>query len=331
MALYTWLEESDENKRTYANMRDVEALMAARHYHTLEKRSTGKWLLATVACAVITFSVWSLYTLWGSTSETETTGIHMGNEIRLVSADRNYAIDADHTDSISVVEQEQLFRQVQAGKSETNRLIVPDGKLFSIRLSDGTIVRLNSMSELHFPSEFTKGERVVELTGEAFFDVSHDPQHPFIVKTGNSCIRVLGTRFNVSAYPDYGQEAISLVEGSVEAIAADKTMRIRPGEQIKVIPRTGQMEKGEFNPEEVMAWMNGTFFFEDQPLAYVLKALERWYSVKFEFASESLKDIPVYIRISKEKSVEDLFRALEATRKISFRQEEGRVVVESNE
>lgn len=327
--LYSWLEESEDHKHAYASIRDVQALRMAAHLGNVRTRDyRGRYLLSVAACLVLSLAVWSLYIFSRQDEPLLLTSAQMPKEVVLIASDQVYRIATDSVGT-DIVEQQELLRTMNVGDTKSNRLIVPQGKIFSIKLSDGTVVWLNSMSELRFPSKFGNGERLVELSGEAFFEVARDSNSPFIVKTGNSRIRVLGTCFNVSVYKDYGQEMVSLVEGSVEATVCKQVVKLVPGEQLAWLPRTGQVSKGNFNPEEVMAWMNGDFFFEDQPLAYVLKAFERWYGVEFEYAAEALKDIHVYIRIGKEKALEDLFQALETTLKISFRQEGGKVWVES--
>lgn len=325
--LLTWLEENDENKHLYASIRDLQALITAQSFRTIKRsRRSNRWWGIAAACIGVSLAVWGLYTLSAEKDSQLVATARTEKEVILISANRTYTISTDTTTE-KVMEQQQLLKTLPDANQELNRLIVPQGKIFSIRLCDGTVVHLNSMSELSFPSEFTGNQREVTLKGEAFFDVTHDAAHPFILSTEHSVIRVLGTRFNVSAYTNDQQETISLVEGCVETKATDQQIKLMPGEQVVVTTGSQEMKKSNFNPEEVMSWMDGFFFFEDQPLNVVLKAVARWYQVDFEFASEELKEIDIYIRIRKEKPIEDLFRALEATQKISFRQEGKKIVV----
>lgn len=311
--LYNWLMESDGNKRSYARMRDVDTLLNIEAHTAVPKRRLHRRWALSAACAVLAFGIFSTL-LWQLPSHTPDS--LPTNEILLISAENTYTIDADTT----IVEQKELLRKVKNEQSAYNRLLVPQGKVFSVRLDDQTVVHLNSMSELHFPAEFTGNTRSVKLTGEAFFDVARDTTRPFIVETRHNKIEVLGTQFNVSAYTEDTQETISLLEGCVQTTVAGKTEKLLPNEQLAFTIDSRQMEKTTFKAEEITAWMNGIFFFEDRPLGQVLKALERWYQVKFEFADPSFLNIPVYIRLSKEKPIETLLQALESTQKLTFQE-----------
>ena len=321
--LLVWLGENDDHKRMYAAVRDVQALTVALNAKKAVSRARHReWWRIAAACIGFSLAIWGLYTLIGRENDRVSTVATAEDEIRLISAGLTYTITADSATE-KVVEQQQLLQIVPSDHQQFNRLIVPRGKVFSVRLCDGTVVRLNSMSELRFPSEFVGDKRSVELTGEAFFDVARDTACPFVVTTENSTVCVVGTQFNVAAYAGDEQETVSLLEGCVETIAMGQQMELMPGEQVTVITGIQEMKKSVFNPEEVMAWMDGFFFFEDQPLDVVLKTVGRWYQVEFKFAEEELKEMKVYVRMRREKPIEDLFRALEATGKISFDNAEG--------
>lgn len=177
-SLWAWLDESDEHKRMYAAIRDAHALksaVVAKNVKTVLWKRYGRWLVA--ACIGFALVVAGLHTFQRKEQSTLLVEVTEKEEVTLISDGHTYIVE---TDSVTdeAVEQQQLMRQVPKTSGQKNHLKVPRGKVFSIRLSDGTVVRLNAMSELHFPSEFTGDRRQVALTGEAFFDVARQPDCP---------------------------------------------------------------------------------------------------------------------------------------------------------
>lgn len=156
----------------------------------------------------------------------------------------------------------------------------PRGGTYQILLPDGSKVWLNAASTFKFPSAFSKsGNRTVELSGEAYFEISKDPAHPFVVKTDQQTIKVLGTHFNVTAYKDESEERTVLLEGSVN-INNKKTLS--PGQQSQ-ISADGNISIETVDPESAVAWKNGYFMFKDVPLEIVMRQLSRWYDIEIVY------------------------------------------------
>ena len=160
-------------------------------------------------------------------------------------------------------------------------------------LSDSTRVWLNASSSISFPVTFSKDERVVELTGEAYFEVktiieaSPDGgqvrKRPFKVKIGDLEIEVLGTHFNVNAYGDDHAINTALLEGSVRAMQHAESKTIVPGQEVRV-DMTGKMEVvNNINVDKVIAWKNGLFHFDRTRVTDIMKQLSRWYDVDVEY------------------------------------------------
>jgi len=153
-------------------------------------------------------------------------------------------------------------------------------------LADGTKVWLNSASTLRYPSRFDGDERIVEMEGEAYFEVapfSSKSPRPFLVKTENQTLKVLGTHFNVSAYADEEETKTTLVEGAVQIVNL-KTKRmntLKPGEQS--IVRSTQTEIYNVNPETAVAWKSGIFHFEDTPFEQMMRQIARWYDIEVNY------------------------------------------------
>ena len=159
------------------------------------------------------------------------------------------------------------------------------GTTTSFELPDHSRVWLNSGSSLRYPSRFSDGERMVELAGEAYFEVEADPGNPFCVSTGSGLETVAyGTEFNVSAYPDDDYTETVLAEGVVSIrIAGEEKCQLEPGESGKYCSRNGQLEIGQVNTYEKTAWREGKMIFRNASLEEVFERLGRRYNIDFEF------------------------------------------------
>lgn len=175
--------------------------------------------------------------------------------------------------------------QVLAGKSKAkktvyNTLNVPHGESYSIMLTDGTRIWVNALSELKFPSSFEGStERVVELSGEGYFEVARDTAHPFRVVTPRQTIVVTGTEFNVTAYA--GQtDRTTLCSGSVTVgTATGKTIHLTPGQQLS-LDSSGEPTVTEVNSYIYTAWRTGEYYFDNQTLGEVFLTLGRWFDIR---------------------------------------------------
>lgn len=174
-----------------------------------------------------------------------------------------------------------------------NQLIIPYGKTSEIQLPDGTKVFLNAGSRLVYPENFTGKTREVLLVGEAFFDVKHDKQHPFIVQTDAFRVKVLGTRFNVSAYPTDNVVETVLAEGKVslernDAGIFEKAIEISPNQLASFNRATKETNIITVNTDNYILWTEGLLKFEGTDLSRITKRLERYYNVRFQYAEPLL-------------------------------------------
>jgi len=177
-------------------------------------------------------------------------------------------------------------------KMEYNTIRVPRGGEYNLTLADGTTIWMNSDSELKFPVRFTGKMREVFLEGEAFFEVAPDSSHPFVVKTNDIRVEVLGTSFNIKAYRNEAEVEATLFTGTVRVASLEDTVRqvvLTVGEQACWHPQTGELSVSEVNLERVMAWRNGVFMFNREELKVVMHQIERWYGVRcvYDVACES--------------------------------------------
>lgn len=172
------------------------------------------------------------------------------------------------------------------GKLIYNTLKIPYGKTFEVQLSDGTIAHLNAGSSLRFPSQFSgKGNRQVYLTGEAFFEVSKDKAHPFIVNTTEMKVEVLGTKFNVNSYKEDNSTNVVLVEGKVSLYKglkiAKKQVYLTPGMKGCSVNGQDKIAKEEVNTDYYTDWLKGNLVFKNASFDDIIIRLERRYSVTF--------------------------------------------------
>lgn len=167
-----------------------------------------------------------------------------------------------------------------------NTLAVPYGKTFELQLSDGTTVHLNAGSSIKYPVQFIEGlERQVFITGEAYLDVAKDPEHPFIVNANKLNVRVLGTQFNISAYPEDETTEVVLVEGSVSLYTetdrydTEKNTLLEPGFKGSFNREKNNIITGKVITSIYTSWINGELVFRNMTFENILKKLERHYNV----------------------------------------------------
>lgn len=215
-------------------------------------------------------------------------------------------------------------------KQTYNRIEVPRGGEFELKLPDGTTVFLNAETQLRFPEHFIPGkERVVYLAGEAYFDVVHDTTSPFIVYTENTSVKVLGTSFNIMAYPSQGQEETTLVNGSVLLCAKDsgKSVRLAPGQQgcydiVRKSLSSQEVETGYFT-----SWKDGIFAFYQQPLEKVMETLGRWYMFDIVYQNEKIKSVAYTGKIARHASIQEVLHILELLDEVRFEIHGNQVIV----
>lgn len=172
-----------------------------------------------------------------------------------------------------------------------NEMRTLNGMEYVMTLADGTRVHLNAESRLRYPVNFVGKNRVVECEGEAYFDVVKDSAHPFIVKSGNMEVMVLGTKFNLRAYRDEATYETTLIEGSVRVTGKGEQCEIDPGEQAVFDHVRGNMISRKVDVALYTSWMNADIQFRDMRLENLMRNLARWYGVKYQFVDEEAKDV----------------------------------------
>lgn len=256
-----------------------------------------------------------------------------GTSITLDSA-RNGVLAKQGATTVRKQQNGQLVYNVGAAAKQApsfNRLATPRGGAYQLVLPDGSKVWLNAASALRFPTAFTGRERMVELTGEAYFEIAPDPRRPFRVNTGGSSekqlsIQVLGTHFNVNAYDDGDGVATTLLQGAVRVTKGAATVTMKPGEQALWRNAGTGFRVTRPSLDQVMAWKNGLFQFNGENIVAIMKQLSRWYDIEPVFIGDmSMKDYSGYI--SRNSNISEVLKMLQLTEEVSFRVEGRKVTV----
>ncbi|MEJ0102820.1 MAG: FecR domain-containing protein [Bacteroidota bacterium] len=206
-----------------------------------------------------------------------------------------------------------------------NRISTPRGGIFKVELADGTNVWLNSSSSIRFPTDFSDTIREVEITGEAYFEVAHDPEQPFRVKVKDTYINVLGTHFDVMAYDNEESINTTLLEGSLKVDNEKSSKLLVPGEKA-IAGASGSIKViREDDPEEAIAWKNGKFLFNSADMHSIMRQVERWYDADVSFEREA--DLHFTGQVSRGANVSELLRKLELTNEVHFRIEKKKITV----
>ncbi len=208
-----------------------------------------------------------------------------------------------------------------------NTVSVSRGKEFSLQLSDGTKVWLNSASSLRFPVRFGEGPREVVVTGEAFFDVAKDADRQFIVHADTVAVAVYGTAFNVAAYEDEASIETTLLRGSVEVTSGRRKVMLEPGQQARVGRSGAIFDVRQVPAEEYAAWTRGVFAFQEEPLSSICRKLSRWYDIEILPSGFDADQVRYTGEIRRYETFAEMVRLLERTNQIRIDVQDGRILL----
>ncbi|MCT4614669.1 MAG: FecR family protein [Marinifilaceae bacterium] len=207
-------------------------------------------------------------------------------------------------------------------KEALNRIRIPRGGEYKLILSDGTKVWLNSESSFTYPTKFVGNRRVVNLNGEAYFDVAHNKEKAFIVKVDDLEVKVLGTEFNVKAYPEENNIQTTLVNGSVAIQAKGFEFNLKtilsPSLQANYSKTNKELKTKQVKTEIYTSWKEGVFFLDNTRLEDFMLILSRWYDIKFFITNESIKNITFNGKMKKYENLKDIFNLLEQLSDLEF-------------
>ena len=195
---------------------------------------------------------------------------------------------------------------------------IPYGGEYNLVLPDGTRIYLNAGTTLRYPDHFAGGSREIFLSGEAYLEVSRDTSRPFIVRTDQMDVRVLGTVFNVNAYPDGSYVRTTLVEGKVETSCGGERIVMKPGTQVAYDKATRQADYFPVDVRHFISWKDGYYDFRDMTLGELMQIFVRWYDVDVRFANPLLENLRFSGRLRRYEDVSELFEQLEYTGDVAF-------------
>jgi ferric-dicitrate binding protein FerR (iron transport regulator) len=209
-----------------------------------------------------------------------------------------------------------------------NTMTTPRGRQYQLTLPDGSIVWLNAASSITYPTAFSAAERSVSITGEAYFEVTKDRTRPFRVKVNEMQVEVLGTSFNINAYPDQASIRTTLLKGSVKVRSVQAAVTLQPGQQASLSASSSApllQVRSDADIDEVMAWKNGFFKFNDTDIRTVMQQLERWYDLQVVYEGAVPKD-HFGGKLPRDANASEVLKALEQTQ-VHFRIEGKKLIV----
>lgn len=216
--------------------------------------------------------------------------------------------------SISKSNGQLVYTPGAAETAVVNTLITPKGGQYRLSLPDGSKVWLNALSRLEFPAAFTGASREVRLKGEAYFEIAENAAQPFRVSVNGITVEVLGTHFNINAYPDEQQLTTTLLEGKLN-VKGRNTVTLRPGQQAVVSAAAGPQQVelvAHADTETATAWVNGYFQFSSAGVTDIMKQIARWYDIDVRYEGQATPR-KFSGAISRGSSLSEVLKGLSAT------------------
>ncbi|WP_126974501.1 FecR family protein [Gynurincola endophyticus] len=243
---------------------------------------------------------------------------------------------AKENGALAVLKAGELNYNVAGDASDAtsfNTITTPKGRQFNLVLADGTKVWLNAGSSLKYPTVFKGNERRVTVSGEAYFEVAHNKALPFFVNVENKAeVKVLGTHFNINAYTDEKSINTTLLEGAVLVkkyksgkIDNNAGVVLKPGTQAQITEKETIRVVSDVETEQIVAWKNGIFNFDDIGLEDVMRQLERWYNIEVVY-EKGIPDIVFWGKMERNLTLSTVLGILERS-EVQFKIEEGRKLI----
>lgn len=230
--------------------------------------------------------------------------------------------------SISKTSNGELIYEIIGAKDQPhgfNTLATSNGETYRVKLPDGSMVWLNAASSLKYPVSFQNSKhREVQLSGEAYFEISKDRKHPFIVKSRGQQVEVLGTHFNINAYHEEPSILTTLLEGSVRLTSAHGAKVLKPGQQAALTAH--QLKILPADTRSVTAWKDGYFRFKNESLPSIMRKIARWYNVEVVF-EKGLPEDTYSGAVARHDDISRVLEIMEGSNNIHFTIKERRIIV----
>lgn len=296
---------------------DSEWQRVAAKLEPQEARHGHRFLWATVAAAAAIAVV--AFLLWKGMFVADKGVIYAARP----SSEAIVVVGEDGTE-VSAAEQKQSLR-ASRGAVKMLTITVPEGKDTKIVLADGSEVWLNAGSSLSYPTRFTGTCRRVNLKGEAYFKVSHDPRHPFIVDASGWETKVLGTQFNVRSY-SAADTHVTLVEGKVSVNTSSAHAVLSPGEDASAV--TGKLQVKDVNVDDMICWRDGLQLFDNASLRDILIQMGSWYNMNVVCRNEKDINARYHFMYDRKESVEKAVEMLRELSKVKLKIEKNTIFVD---
>ncbi len=349
--LRAWMDEAEENKLFF-----MEGVKMVREYqvvtrsdknasdslkHVREKiKARGRrqlWIQITAVASVVILFALSFAFFYMPELERESpvsAKVHAGGMKATLIVANGIQVDLMQDNLQDVVRQygatvfEDKKNELRYDNVEVNEEIeekpvyhtisTPVGGEYHFTLADGTMVWLNSSSRLTFPTRFTGDAREVLVEGEVYFGVQHDESKPFIVRVNDVSVRVLGTEFCISAYPENEGVMTTLVRGAVQVTSGNNQVVLKPGYQAVVDQYSGAISQRAVELSLYTSWVRGIFEYENMELNDIMVQLARWYDVQFTFSASECKERRFTGVIRKYEDLNDVLDMIEKTTNVKF-------------
>ncbi len=214
-------------------------------------------------------------------------------------------------------ELEYLGKGAVSENTAYNTLTTPRGGKFEVKLPDGSRAWLNSASSIRYPVMFSGAERLVEVSGEVYLEVVHNEKMPFKIRTNHSLIEDIGTEMNIYDYSDEAVSAITLISGSIKIATNGKSnVLATPGQQSVLNNHGPYISQADI--EEVSAWKNGYFLFNNEDIQSIMRKLSRWYNIDVEYQGEVSKE-KCSGSISMQRNISSVLNMLSYSRSVHFK------------
>ena len=231
------------------------------------------------------------------------------------------------TSKMFIIDSKGINYQMPTNKPQIkeikNTLQTLHGMECHITLSDGTKVHLNAESQLIYPVCFSNEQRIVQIKGEAYFDVAPDSEHPFIVQTPYTSIQVTGTTFNVRAYPDENIESTTLINGSIKIKSKNEDFELTPNQHFIFDKNSKRNTVTNVNTELYTSWESGSFIFKNIPLESVMSYLSKWYGFKYTFEDDAVKQVKIGAYLNRYANMNPIIDMIKELNLVDIKQREG--------
>lgn len=316
-------------KRAFASAHglcpDVEAELSQFHEQQQEKRQHRIIFRSLYAAVAVAAAMLACVFFIRPTEENNRTA---NAQLFTASADNRLSVTSDSKTGqpSTIYIKGENIRVAHTNQKEFNTIKTPSGKFFTLLLPDGTVVKLNAQSTFSFPSQFASNRREVYLKGEAYFNVHHDPAHPFVVKTDYFEAKAVGTSFDVRSY-DAEHANVTLVEGKL-IVSNDKQSPtlIHPNQQTS-FNADGTLTTSDTDTYQYTEWRNGIFYFDDISLREVLREMGRWYNIDVEVQNKQALSTKLHFVADRNASISEALKNLNALGHFNIVKKESKIVV----